>query len=262
MSFRIGRREPIGRAVRRVAAEELAAALANAEDEARPLDERVHAVRVHLKRARAALRLGRRRRVDRALRDAGRALARARDEAIARATLADLGAPPRRAPSKARDGADLARAAAALARVELRAPRASRGAGHAARRAFARDYREARRRLATLRADDAPERFHSWRKVVKRLALQARLLRSVTPALSRQLRAPLDALAERLGDLHDLSVAEARLGPRPPASDLLARLSTRAAGQRAAALALGRRALATRPREVRRQLRAQWRSAR
>lgn len=260
MSFRIGRREPLRRAVRRVAAEELAAALANTAGDARPLDERIHEVRVHLKRARAALRLARRGPADRALRDAARALARARDEAIARATLADLGAPVRRARPTGRDAADLARAKVALEQVELRAPR-TRRAGREARRAFTRGYREARRRLESLRADDAPERFHAWRKVVKRLALQARLFRSVSPALARQLRAPLEALAERLGELHDLSVAETRLGPSPSASDLRARLGTRAARQRGAALALGRRAFASRPREVRRRLRAQWRRA-
>jgi hypothetical protein len=257
MSFRIGRREPMRRAVGRVAAEEVAAACAAAADEARPLDERVHAVRVRLKRARAALRLVRRR-GDRALRDVGRALAPARDEAIARATLADLGVPLRGARHAARDAAGLKRTAAALEGLELRAPKVRRS-GRAARRAFVRGYREARRRLRDLRSDGAPERFHAWRKVVKRLALQARLLRRVAPALSRELRGPLEELAERLGELHDLSVAETRLGPRAKGSGLLARLHARGTAQRIAALALGRRALAARPRQIRRRLRAGWR---
>jgi CHAD domain-containing protein len=261
MSFRIKRRESVRHAVRRVVAREVRAARKDAADDGAPLEERVHAVRLHLKRARAALRLvrakGRRelRETERALRDAARLLAPARDAAIARATLRDLGAPA--SPPRASDAADLAKAAAALEPLRLRRRAfAAHGADRSARRAFVRGYRAARRGLRDLRPDDSAERFHAWRKIVKRLALQSRLLSRRSPALARELREPLERLAELLGDLHDLAVLEAQL---ETTSDSLPRLQARAATLRAQARTLGARTLAPRPRVVRRRVTEEWR---
>jgi CHAD domain-containing protein len=268
MSFRIRRHEPVRRAVRRVVTAEVRAGRREALDEARPLDERIHAVRVHLKRARAALRLlpraGRPRRVDGALRAAGRALAPARDAAITRATLDALGARPPAPRAPSRDAAELHQAVAALDHVRVGRAR-GRPSGRDARRAFVRGYRAARRCLRRLQDDDAPERFHDWRKLVKRLALQSRLLKRVAPALSRRLTAPLDDLARRLGDLHDLAVLESKLTSArgralvTSGDELLDRLRARAASERAAARARGARIFAPRAREIRARLRAQWR---
>jgi hypothetical protein len=264
MSYRIGRREPLRRAVGRVAAEEVDGALADAADRTRPLDARIHAVRVHLKRARAALGLmGRRRRArrtDRALRDVARRLARARDGAIARRELRALGAPNRAPRTPARDEADLAEAVSALERVQRRGRRlAGRRSVGEGRRAFVRGYRDARRLLRCLRADDGPARFHAWRKAVKRLALQARLLEDVAPRLSHDLRATLEDLAERLGALHDLTVAESRL--RRSDTKPRARLRAAEATRSASALALGEHILSTRPRAISERLDHEWRRA-
>lgn len=264
MPYRIGRREPVRRAVDRVAAEEVDGALADAADRARPLDARIHGVRVRIKRARSALRLARRRRrvrrSDRALRDAARCLARARDAAIARRTLRELGATTRPSRPQARDEADLGKAVEALERQRSQGRRLAGGrSARAARRAFVRGYRDARRCLRTLRPDDASARFHAWRKIVKRLALQARLLEGVAPRLSRALRAPLADLAERLGTLHDLTVAEAALSPSETA--LRARLRAAQSTRRAAARAIGKNVLSTPPGEIRARLKQEWRRA-
>jgi CHAD domain-containing protein len=242
-------------------ARELRAARKEAADATQPLEARVHAVRVRIKRARAALRLVRARRrralrkLERALRDAARLLAPARDAAIARATLSDLGAPA--AGPRADDAADLAKAVEALEplRVRRRAI-AAQGTDRAARIAFVRGYRAARRCLGQLQVDDDLARFHAWRKVVKRLALQTRLLSRLAPTLSRALREPLDRLAQLLGDLHDLAVLEAKLDTT---SDLLPRLRARQDTLRHDVRSLGAEVFAPRPRKIRQRLREEWR---
>jgi CHAD domain-containing protein len=278
MSFRIKRGERVDDAVERIVREQLQAARRDAAKEELPLDERVHAIRSRIKKARAALRLvrpaGDRALVteERTLRDLARSLSDARDTAVSRATAGRLAreeggrAPP--APDAEREAAerDLRRALERLGSVRPRTVDVRHG-GRVARGAFTRDYRKARRRLRELRPDESGPRFHEWRKVVKRLALETRILRRATSLLGRAFDGPLDRLPDVLGDIHDLSVLHARLEgsdglglPAAEVAPVLARLRAEAHAKRVEALALGARVFARRPRDVRARLDAGWRA--
>jgi CHAD domain-containing protein len=278
MTFRIKRGERVDDAVERIVRAQLQAARRDAANEDLPLDERVHALRSRIKKARAALRLVRAAgdhalaTEERALRDLARSLSDARDTAVSRATLGRLareeGGQAPAAPDAERVAAerDLRHALERLASVRRRTVHARHG-GRMARGAFTRSYRQARRLLRELRPDESGPRFHEWRKVVKRLALQARILRRAAPGLGPAFGSPLERLPDVLGEIHDLSVLHARLeGPDTaglPAAEVapvLARLRAEAHAKRAEALTLGERIFGRRPREVRARLDAGWRS--
>jgi len=279
MPFRIKRQEPVSRAVHRVVREQLERARRDATKKRAPLDERIHAVRARIKRARAALALtrataGRRAtRLDDRLRTLGRGLAHARDDEVTRATLRELvRETPLRAPPllpPADHGRRALRAAVVeLARLSNGLERCRpRGDGRAARHALARTFREARRLCGDLGPRAAAERFHRWRKVVKRLALQLRLLRRAAPELERALDAPLRRLADLLGEIHDLSLLRTRLGTQkrrtrssPELRAVLERLDERDGRARADALELGAQVLAPRTRAVKTWLGEGWRA--
>jgi CHAD domain-containing protein len=278
MSFRIKRGERVDDAVGRIVDRQLRAARREAKAASLPLGERVHAIRSRIKKARAALRLVRRAggralvAEEHALRDLARSLADARDNAVTRATLGHLAkkagshAPPAPAAERTAAERDLRRALERLEALRRRTVRVPHG-GRAARGAFTRGYREARRLMHDLRPDESGPRFHEWRKVVKRLALQARLLRRATPALKATFDGPLERLPQVLGQIHDLYVLHTRLeghdGVTVAAGDLgpvLARLREEAHDKRVEALALGARIFARRPRDVRARLDAGWRA--
>ncbi|HSS37217.1 MAG TPA: CHAD domain-containing protein, partial [Polyangia bacterium] len=97
MAYRIKRREPVGKGLRRIVGEQIRKAVRAARDRSRPQEERVHEVRTRLKRSRAVLALIRVqggsqvRRDDRRLRDAARILSRPRDLAVQAHTFRLLG---------------------------------------------------------------------------------------------------------------------------------------------------------------------------
>ena len=68
-------------------------------------------------------------------------------------------------------------------------------------------------RRASKRATD--ERMHDWRKAVKNLWYQVRLLERAAPSVLEPLVAQLDDLAEALGDDHDLAVLIERIEADP-----------------------------------------------
>lgn len=75
-------------------------------------------------------------------------------------------------------------------------------------------YRLGRDWLRRAEHEPTDERLHEWRKSVKYLWYQARLLRDAAPSVMDPLVSNLDDLAEALGDDHDLAVLVERLaGP-------------------------------------------------
>jgi CHAD domain-containing protein len=294
MPYRIKRNEPVRKAARRIAREQLDRAVKEARDKRRPMDDRVHQLRARIKRARAALRLvranahlsGRARQDDRWMRDVARTLARTRDAAVEAETLRRL---------VERFGHEMPHARETLTRIEERVARRATGpriSGHlgeavqalskggdglgrwpvsSGRRAVERGirlaYRKARRLARSLREDDPPERFHGWRKTVKRLGYQLRLLREAAPELWWTLGAPLERLGELLGDAHDLASLQARASSEPQlfgsAMDrkaLLAVLERESAILQAEARALGSDVLSARPREIAARVDRAWRT--
>jgi len=294
MPYRIKRKEAVRKAAVRITREQLDRAVDEARDLRRPMDDRVHQLRARIKRARAALHLvqsnghlrGRARRDDRWMRDVARSLARSRDATVQADTLRKLA---ERFPE------ELPRAGEALTRIEVRVVRRDAGrkiggqldravtalkrgcdgigrwAVNSGRRAVERGirlaYRKARRLARGLRVDDTPERFHGWRKTVKRLGHQLRLLREAGPELWWTLGAPLERLGELLGDAHDLASLRARVAAEPQlfgtAGDrkvLLAVLDRESAALQAEARGLGAEVLSARPREIAARVDRAWRA--
>jgi CYTH domain-containing protein/CHAD domain-containing protein len=76
-------------------------------------------------------------------------------------------------------------------------------------------YRQGRSALRRVHNAPSDRRVHEWRKVVKYLWYQVQLLHDAAPSVLGPLENQLDALAEALGDDHDLSVLVELLDDRP-----------------------------------------------
>jgi CHAD domain-containing protein len=288
VSYLFKRDESVARAVRRVVRRELQDALSLAGDQDRSVDDRIHEVRLSLKRARAALELvadeaGRRaRRGKRELRDIGRALAPARDRAVAREALAGVSrrlgaAGAKRGRAKllpllrralAGDGAAdaLAEAVRSLEQVQRNLPRLRVAHGRAAlSEGFERAYRRARRAHRRAQGDDDAAQFHEWRKAVKRLRYQAQLFGDAAPSLVGAMEPLLERLGKLLGELHDVAFLEGAVAEVGAVKELraerdrwLAHLEARANALRAETRALGASVFSEKPSEVRRRVSLSW----
>ena len=243
MAYRIRRKERVGTAVQRIARAQLRAAVRAARDDSGtvPQEQRVHEVRARLKRVRAALALVRPRvgrsaaREERRLREIAKRLARPRDLAVQAHTFRVLGnrLPPEVPAEVVRQLGRVERqlrqdlAPDDVERELLRCARSLRKArrhlgrwsGAGGRRTVAdgitRSYRKARRTMRAAAADPTPERFHGWRKQVKRLWYQLRLAGDAVPELATTLVPKIERLAELLGQVHDLDCAKATLELHP-----------------------------------------------
>ncbi len=76
-------------------------------------------------------------------------------------------------------------------------------------------YRRGRRALRRVSATPTDSGVHEWRKAVKQLWYQTRLIEASAPSVLEPLGSTLDSLAEALGDDHDLSVLVERLDADP-----------------------------------------------
>jgi CHAD domain-containing protein len=75
-----------------------------------------------------------------------------------------------------------------------------------------RAYRRGRRDLRRVRQDASDEAVHEWRKRVKDLWYQLRLLRNAWPAPLKAASDEAHELSALLGDHHDLAVLAQRAG--------------------------------------------------
>jgi len=278
MAFRLSRRDPPSEGARRLADDELAAAIARLRGQDGSPDQRVHAARKSIKRVRGLLRLLRtsmprpRFAADNAaLRDAARGLSAARDAAVAIATFdqlvpepepllaavrqdlvarsADAGAAP--------DDATLHAAADALAALR---PRLAADLGvldwDTLAAGLAASYAGGRAAMrAAYAAGDDDEAFHRWRKRAKDLWYQAQVLEGICPPQLRALTEMLAELGDLLGEDHDLAVLAAAAAASPALGE---RLGARHDELRRAAWQLGRRIYAERPRALLRRMRTYW----
>ncbi|HVY39278.1 MAG TPA: CHAD domain-containing protein [Polyangia bacterium] len=293
MAYRIRRREPVGKGLRRIVSEQIRKAERAARDRAGPQEDRVHDVRTRLKRSRAVLALIRAgssdhvRRDDRRLRDVARVLSRPRDLAVQAHTfrlletrlqsevpprlLAGLSAVERRVRRGLRPDEverDLRRAARMLRQVRRRLGRWHVAHGRRAISAgITRMYRKARAGLEAVHADPSPERFHEWRKQVKALSNQLRLIREAIPELTTTLMPKIENLGELLGEVHDLHCAHATAEMHPRsfgrAEDgqaVLAAVEERRGALEREALALAETVFSGRARDVRALIKTGWRT--
>ena len=249
MAFRFRHSETAEDGIRRIAAERLDAALERIDGlgdlPADEVEAAVHDVRKRTKEVRGVLRLVRPvlgkeyGRCNRPLREGAGALAALRDAQALSATFADL----RRAEGDRHDHAEAlevvqraltARAEGALGgRIERDDARVVTARQHIAgvRERVDRwqlpsgfdalvdglqdTYRRGRRGLREARRDTTDERMHEWRKAVKHLWYQARLLEPTAPSVLAPLVDRLDDLSDALGDDHDLAVLVHDLGEDP-----------------------------------------------
>jgi CHAD domain-containing protein len=130
---------------------------------------------------------------------------------------------------------------------------------------FARVYGQGQDRCEIAYDKQSPEDFHAWRRRVKDLTFQIRLLRGVWPAVFEAWVADLDALSDLLGDDHDLAVLHGTIGGElhdvlnPGDRDgLLAGIDRRRASLEADARPLGRRLYAEPVKSVSDRIEAYW----
>ncbi|MDX6689127.1 MAG: hypothetical protein QOG15_584 [Solirubrobacteraceae bacterium] len=262
----------------------------------RGLGEGVHATRKHLKRLRAALRLTRAAigdatydRENTAFRMAGRRLSAGRDAAVLVETLdalrsrfAEELAPAAtdrlrdalvadhdRALAGLREGGDDVEAAlAAVSDARARTPGwtfATDGV-EALAPGMGRIYRRGRKRMRAARTEPTTENLHEARKRAKDLWHAAQIMRPAAPKRMKQLAADAHALADLLGDDHDLAVLREYVERHPQHFDdddrrqaLLAVLDRRRAALQRRALERGRRLYERSPKRFVADLERGWR---
>jgi CHAD domain-containing protein len=126
-----------------------------------------------------------------------------------------------------------------------------------------RAYRRGRKRMRRAAADPSAEHIHEWRKRVKDLWYQLRILDQAIPEPLADRVEVLDRLASALGDHHDLAVLRddllVRDLPTVRRMTLVTAIEDRQQELATTAFALGERAYADKPKRFRKQMRSGWR---
>ena len=244
-------------------------------------EEAVHEARKDMKKLRALLRLARGElgestfgRENACYRDAAGELAGTRDTDVMLETLDGLELPDGlgselrtaiqagRAPADG-DGraAAAGRAAAMLTEARMRVDDwpLQRESFDAVCEGLERTYRRGRRNLREARAEPSVEALHEWRKRVKELWYHHTLLRELWPPVMAATGDEAHALADRLGDDHDLAVLAEWVGENTDAGpELLEEVERRREALQAGAFELGARLYAEKPSAYVRRLRRLW----
>jgi CHAD domain-containing protein len=238
MAFRLKLREPLPEGLKRVFCEQIDSALRMCEKPARQRGVTVHEVRKHLKKLRAAMRLA----VgevgkncheceDRCVRKIGRLVSDLRDSQVRLQTFVELRDQTAKKPeqqlfprteelllleresfSAAFAGwqtqaiPQLERVKARLMDWPLEGLTWKQICG-----AVAKIYKRGQRGLAKTIADTVPENFHEWRKRVKDIWYQLRILQPLSRVVLEEMAHDAEVLGELLGREHDLDFLLARL---------------------------------------------------
>ena len=127
----------------------------------------------------------------------------------------------------------------------------------------AKTYKRGRNRMSQAENARAAEVFHEWRKRVKYLWYQTRLLRNSAPSILRPLANRLHDLSDALGDSHDLEVFDSVVEELDLDDDERIAIETASAGMRAnledRALSLGSRLYVEEPEAFVDRLSRYWR---
>jgi CHAD domain-containing protein len=240
--------------------------------------EQVHETRKRIKRCRAVLRLLRPaldedafEACDRALRTAGKALARARDAAVALRLEAEFGSraggrrmapsrglrlagPMASAPDVARAHRSLQSAAGSIALAKLhRRGWSALGAG------VRKVHRGGRRRVPIKGQTASGAALHDWRRHVKRYWHVLEVLSALNPDRLEPVIGMARKLSDVLGEEHDLAMLDARLrARRDPPDDVLRLVAERRAKLTRRAVTLGTRLYSEPARVIERDLRRDW----
>jgi CHAD domain-containing protein len=292
MSYRLKDHEAVSDGIKRVILEQMDTALHAVQATSGSRDEAVHDVRTSLKKIRALLRLVQDemdgdvfQQENVCFRDAGRRLSAVRDAAVMLETFDKL---------RERFSAQLAADAFTELRKVLRQSSTIRRAEKqkalsevAQTMSTARQrvehwpidhddfsalglglehaYTRGRRSLAHAIEQPSVESFHEWRKQVKCLWYQIRLLKPVWPTVMGQFADELKALGDYLSDDHDLAILRGRvleqaeqLDDRTAFEALMALIDQRRGGLQIEAKHLGARIYVEKPRAFVRRLQAYW----
>jgi CHAD domain-containing protein len=238
MGFRLKLREPLPAGLKRVFREQIESALELCHHPARQRGVTVHEVRKHLKKLRAAMRLaipeiGKNRHTheDRCVRKIDRLVSDLRDAQVRLQTLVLLSDETANGPedtpfarieellsleresfSAAFAGwqtqaiPQLERVEARLLRWPLEALTWKQICG-----AVGKIYKRGQRRLAKTINDPRPEHFHAWRKRVKDIWYELRILQPLNRVVLIEMAHDAEVLGELLGREHDLDFLWARL---------------------------------------------------
>jgi CHAD domain-containing protein len=238
MAFRLKLREPLPQGLKRVFREQIDSALHMCQHPAKERGVTVHEVRKHLKKVRAAMRLAIGQvgknchaKENRCVRNIGRLVSDLRDAQVRLQTFIEL-----------RDKASKKKERQLFPRVEelLLLERESFSAAFAGWQrqaipqlenvkarlmawpldglnwkqicnAVCKIYRRGQRALAKTIDDSEPENFHAWRKRVKDVWYQLRILQPLNRVVLEEMAHDADVLGEWLGIEHDLDFLLARL---------------------------------------------------
>jgi CHAD domain-containing protein len=238
MGFRLKLREPLPDGLKRVFREQIESALELCRHPAKQRGVTVHEVRKHLKKLRAAMRLAipevgknRHTREDRCVRKIGRLVSDLRDAQVRLQTLIQLRDDTAKGPedspfprieellSLERESFSAAfagwqkQAIPQLERVEARLLKWplegltwKQICG-----AVGKIYKRGQRGLAKTIDDPEPENFHAWRKRVKDIWYQLRILQPLNRMVLTEMDRDAEVLGELLGGEHDLNFLWARL---------------------------------------------------
>ncbi len=297
MAYRFESDEDVRQAISRCAREQLDHAVGElSEGIGRDPVAAAHSARKAVKKERSLLRLARgamspeqRQRENRALRDAARGLSGVRDADVMVETIDQLaerfaGQLPQRTfgeiseqLERARDargeqptGSALdSRAVQELGALRLRVDdwQLTRGGWSAIETGLLRCYRQGRKALGRAQRQPSLENLHAWRKRVKDLWHQERLLAPVSGPAVRGHGKDAHRLADLLGDDHDLGVLRRALtsGRISAAVDLDAvvrLIDHRRAELQSESVQLGRRVYAEKPKAFRRRMKRSWNAGR
>lgn len=278
MSYQLEREETPAAGIRRIAREQLAKALVEIEkiSEAKARAA-VRETRKRIKKVRALLRLicdelGEQifDEENNRLRDVGRSLSAARDAQVQLNVLEKLRQRAGQSKSAFRKTTAVLRREIAAATTDLSAKQASakdtllqigdRLEGWPLDHlnlenlcgAQKRFYRRGRKGLRCAESEPTPENFHAWRKRVKDIWYQARLLQGLNSVVLCEIAEAAKLLGQQLGELHDLAFLREKLAgastfPESETKVLLGLLCARESELEEMALDLGARFFAEKP---------------
>ncbi|HEY4272467.1 MAG TPA: CHAD domain-containing protein [Candidatus Udaeobacter sp.] len=238
MGFRLKLREPLPDGLKRVFREQIESALHLCQHPAKQRGITVHEVRKHLKKLRAAMRLAVGQvgkncwaREDRCVRKIGRLVSDLRDAQVRLQTFIQLRDQAAKHPEHElfprteelllleRDSFSAAfagwqkQAIPQLERVKARLMKWPLDGltWKQICNAVGKIYKRGQRGLAKTIADPEPENFHAWRKRVKDVWYQLRILQPLNRVVLTEMARDAEVLGELLGSEHDLDFLLARL---------------------------------------------------
>jgi CHAD domain-containing protein len=284
MSFELRPDETVGDGIQRIICHEIEGAIRASGAEQNGKGSPVHETRKHLKKARSALRLAAAevdpdvwKREDRSLRKVGQLISEVRDAEVRLQTVRQLREFARGKKRSFRETEELLafeldsflaafsewpeEAKQRLTQVldRFRAWPLNDLSCKELRKCVQKTYKRGRTALKAAIEKTSTKNLHTFRKRAKELWYQLRVLRPLAPAVFRELNDELKTIGQYLGQVHDLAFVAERLSsigsPRKHGERILnALIDSREKELEGAAIALGERFYAERPRQFARRL--------